>query len=228
MRREVWSAWFWPALPARPCCRLPRGAPMHDVISFGGVVLVWGLVGTAAMLGRHVAGWIRVPAPAIFLIAAAIAANSINAVRTAVDLHIVENVVTLGPHRHPFRRRPAPRAAAIPGGRGPDRLARGAWDLRHDRADRTRLARGLRTRLEILCGPRRRAGANGSRGRLRRARRQTAKGPDVGDPRRRVGIQRSGRHRTVARLRAARNPQTRVDRSGVRKLCDRDGGRVRP
>ena len=68
---------------------------MHDVTSFGGVVLVWGLVGTAALLGRHVARWIRVPAPAVFLLAAALAANFIKSVRTAVDLHLVENVVTL-------------------------------------------------------------------------------------------------------------------------------------
>ena len=67
---------------------------MHDVTSFGGVVLVWGLVGTAALLGRHVARWIRIPAPAVFLVVAAVAANSIKAVRTAVDLHLVENVVT--------------------------------------------------------------------------------------------------------------------------------------
>ncbi|HZV26704.1 MAG TPA: cation:proton antiporter [Acidothermaceae bacterium] len=68
---------------------------MHDVTSFGGAVLVWGLVGTAALFGRHVARWIKIPAPAVFLLAAAIAANSIKAVRTAVDLHLVENVVTL-------------------------------------------------------------------------------------------------------------------------------------
>jgi cell volume regulation protein A len=68
---------------------------MHDVTSFGGVVLVWGLVGTAALLGRQVASWIRIPAPAVFLLAAAVAANSVKSVRTAVDLHVVENVVTL-------------------------------------------------------------------------------------------------------------------------------------
>ena len=68
---------------------------MHDVTSFGGVVLVWGLIGTAALLVRHVTRWIKVPAPAVFLLAAAVAATSIKAVRTAVDLHVVENVVTL-------------------------------------------------------------------------------------------------------------------------------------
>jgi cell volume regulation protein A len=68
---------------------------VHDVQSFGGVVLVWGLVGTAALLGRDLARWLRIPAPAIFLIAAAIAASNIKAVRDAVGLHVVENVVTL-------------------------------------------------------------------------------------------------------------------------------------
>jgi potassium/hydrogen antiporter len=68
---------------------------VHDVTSFGGVVLVWGLVGTAALLGRQVARWIRIPAPAVFLVAAAVAAYLIKAVGTAVDLHVVEDVVTL-------------------------------------------------------------------------------------------------------------------------------------
>ena len=68
---------------------------MHDVTSFGGVVLVWGLVGTAALLARRVARWIGVPAPAVFLLAAAVAADSIKSLRTAIDLHVVENVVTL-------------------------------------------------------------------------------------------------------------------------------------
>ncbi len=68
---------------------------MHDVTSFGGAVLVWGLVGTAALLARRVARWVGIPAPAVFLLAAAVAANYIKALRTAVDLHVVENVVTL-------------------------------------------------------------------------------------------------------------------------------------
>jgi cell volume regulation protein A len=68
---------------------------VHDVTSFGGAVLVWGLVGTAALLARRVARWVGIPAPAVFLVAAAVAANSIKALRTAVDLHVVENVVTL-------------------------------------------------------------------------------------------------------------------------------------
>src|SRR5665213_1070634 len=68
---------------------------MHDVTSFGGVVLVWGLIGTAALLARRVARWVGIPAPAVFLVAAAVAANSIKALRTAVTLHTVENVVTL-------------------------------------------------------------------------------------------------------------------------------------
>jgi potassium/hydrogen antiporter len=68
---------------------------VHDVQSFGGVVLVWGLVGTAALLGRDLARLLHIPAPAIFLVAASIAASNIKAVRDAVGLHVVENVVTL-------------------------------------------------------------------------------------------------------------------------------------
>ncbi len=68
---------------------------MRDVTSFGGAVLVWGLVGTAALLARRVARWVGIPAPAVFLLAAAVAANYIKSLRTAVDLHVVENVVTL-------------------------------------------------------------------------------------------------------------------------------------
>jgi potassium/hydrogen antiporter len=68
---------------------------VHDVQSFGGVVLVWGLVGAAALIGRDLARWLRIPAPAIFLIAAALASTNMKAVRDAVGLHVVEDVVTL-------------------------------------------------------------------------------------------------------------------------------------
>jgi cell volume regulation protein A len=68
---------------------------VHDVQSFGGIVLVWGLVGSAALLGHQLARLLHVPAPAIFLIAAAIISTYVKAVRQAVDLHLVENVVTV-------------------------------------------------------------------------------------------------------------------------------------
>ncbi len=178
---------------------------MHDVTSFGGVVLVWGLVGTAALLARRVARWIGIPAPAVFLIAAAVAANSIKALRTAVDLHVVENVVTVGPDRHPFRRRTASGTTAVPRGRGADRRPRRARDLRHDGTDRGRLTHHLRSRLEILRRPRGRVGTDRSRGRLRGPCEQGTDRADGGDPRGRVGIQRPGRHCTAAWVRATRH-----------------------
>lgn len=68
---------------------------MHDVQSFGVAVLVWGLVGMAALLGHRLARLIRVPAPAIFLIVAAILASEIKAVRDTVDLRLVVDLVTV-------------------------------------------------------------------------------------------------------------------------------------
>lgn len=68
---------------------------MHDVQAFGLAVLVWGLVVSAALLGHRLARLIRVPAAAIFLIVAAIVADRIEPVRTAVSLRVVEDLVTL-------------------------------------------------------------------------------------------------------------------------------------
>jgi cell volume regulation protein A len=68
---------------------------MHDVQSFGSVVLAWGLVGTAALLAHAIAKVIRIPAPALFLIGAAVASTYVKAVREALDLHQAENIVTL-------------------------------------------------------------------------------------------------------------------------------------
>ncbi len=68
---------------------------MHDVESFGRVVLAWGLVGAAALVAQQLARRIRVPAAALVLVVAAVAATYLKAVRDAVTLHTVENVVTL-------------------------------------------------------------------------------------------------------------------------------------
>ena len=68
---------------------------MHDVDSFGAAVAVWGLVGGAALLGHRLAARLRIPAPAVFLVVAAILASEIKAVRDAVDLRTVVNLVTL-------------------------------------------------------------------------------------------------------------------------------------
>ena len=68
---------------------------MHDVQSFGFAVLVWGLVGSAALLGHRLARRLRVPAPLIFLVAAAVLSSTLKPVRDAVDLKVVVNVVTV-------------------------------------------------------------------------------------------------------------------------------------
>jgi len=68
---------------------------VHDVESFGLAVLVWGLVGTAALLGHRLARVLRVPAPAVFLLVAAVLASEIKAVREAVDLTTVVDLVTV-------------------------------------------------------------------------------------------------------------------------------------
>lgn len=68
---------------------------MHDVESFGLAILVWGVVGSAAMLGHRLARVLRVPAPAIFLVAAAILATGVRAIRDAVDLRTVVQLVTV-------------------------------------------------------------------------------------------------------------------------------------
>jgi len=68
---------------------------VHDVQSFGVAVLIWGLVGMAALLGHRVARLLRIPAPAIFLLVAAVLASEIKAVRDAVGLTLVVDLVTV-------------------------------------------------------------------------------------------------------------------------------------
>ena len=121
---------------------------MHDVTSFGGVVLVWGLVGTAALLARRVARWIGIPAPAVFLLAAAVAANSIKSASHRGRPARGRERGDAGPDRHSFRRRAASRTTAIPCRRGADRRPRSARHLRHDGTDRGRLPH----RSSVLTG----------------------------------------------------------------------------
>lgn len=68
---------------------------MHDVQSFGFAVLIWGLVGSAALLGHRLARRLRVPAPLVFLVVAAVLSSTLKPVRDAVDLKVVVNVVTV-------------------------------------------------------------------------------------------------------------------------------------
>jgi potassium/hydrogen antiporter len=68
---------------------------VHDVQSFGVAVLVWGLVGSAALLGTRVARLLRIPAPAVFLVVAAVLASEVKTVRHAIDLRAVVDLVTV-------------------------------------------------------------------------------------------------------------------------------------
>jgi cell volume regulation protein A len=71
------------------------GSALHEVLSFGIAVLMSGVVITVGLLGRRVARFAHVPAPAIFLVAAAVVAALSSAVRHTVDLRMVVDVVTL-------------------------------------------------------------------------------------------------------------------------------------
>jgi cell volume regulation protein A len=68
---------------------------VHVVQSFGVAVLIWGLVGMAALLGHRLARLLRIPAPAIFLLVAAVLASEIKAVRDTVGLTLVVDLVTV-------------------------------------------------------------------------------------------------------------------------------------
>src|SRR5262249_21305555 len=61
---------------------------------FGAVVLVIGLVGMAAVLSNRLSAKIRVPAPAFFLVAAAVAAE-IRPAAAVLPVATVQHVVTL-------------------------------------------------------------------------------------------------------------------------------------
>jgi potassium/hydrogen antiporter len=68
---------------------------VHAVEHFGLDVLVWGVVGVAALFAHRLARLIRIPAPAIFLVAAAAIASEVKPVRDAVQLPTVVDMVTI-------------------------------------------------------------------------------------------------------------------------------------
>jgi cell volume regulation protein A len=61
---------------------------------FGVVILVMGLVGTAAVLSNRLSARIRVPAPAFFLVAAAVAAE-LRPHAVQLPVSTVQHVVTI-------------------------------------------------------------------------------------------------------------------------------------
>src|SRR5215831_10378138 len=67
---------------------------MGDVTRYGLVLLVVALAFLVAILSSRVSAWLRVPAPAIFLIGAAIASNLVP-VLGHVPNHTVQRLVTV-------------------------------------------------------------------------------------------------------------------------------------
>lgn len=67
---------------------------MSDVVPFGGAVALMALVGVAAVYSNHVTEWIPIPAPAIFLVAAAAAAQLFSSLDVP-STRTVQRVVTV-------------------------------------------------------------------------------------------------------------------------------------
>jgi potassium/hydrogen antiporter len=67
---------------------------VSDVVPFGLIITVISVAGLLAVVSNHVSGWIRVPAPAIFLVAAAVASDLAPS-WGAVPIVTVQRVVTV-------------------------------------------------------------------------------------------------------------------------------------
>lgn len=68
---------------------------MSDVARFGLLVLVVALVAAAAVLSNRLTARLRVPAPAVFLVGAALASTYVPGLRDALSFHIVQRIVTV-------------------------------------------------------------------------------------------------------------------------------------
>jgi cell volume regulation protein A len=88
-----WSAVCREGWSASAAARLPE-VPVTDVAGFGLAILVVSAAGLLAVLSNRLSEHIRVPAPAIFLIAAALAANLVPALGR-VPVVTVQRVVTV-------------------------------------------------------------------------------------------------------------------------------------
>src|SRR5215204_6083962 len=67
---------------------------MGDAQTFGLILLVVGLAGTAAVLSNRLSAAVRVPAPALFLVGAAVAADLVPSLGT-LSIQTVERIVTV-------------------------------------------------------------------------------------------------------------------------------------
>jgi potassium/hydrogen antiporter len=66
---------------------------VHDIDTFGAAILVVSLALLAALLSAKVSGWLSIPAPAVFLVAAALASDLFPALN--VSIKTVERVATV-------------------------------------------------------------------------------------------------------------------------------------
>ena len=99
VRREGWSAIDEPCLGRPPCdaphvCRNPAVPIVDDVVGFGAIIAVISVAGLLAVWSNRLSERIRVPAPAIFLIVAAVASDLLPALGRT-PMITVQRVVTV-------------------------------------------------------------------------------------------------------------------------------------
>src|ERR1700743_3013941 len=78
----------------RRCCLRERTRPVNETESYGLTILIVGLVGTAAALSNRASERLRIPAPAFFLVFAAVASDLFPSLGRLSD-GIVQRVVTV-------------------------------------------------------------------------------------------------------------------------------------
>ena len=135
---------------------------MPDSESFGLAILAAGLVGVVAVLSSRASERLRIPAPAFFLIGAALASDIWPALGH-LSFGAMEQIVQHRAGDHPVRRRDAHRVEAVQvRGRGGD-LDRDRRHPGHRRGGSAGRARGVLVRLAGLAADRDRAGPHRSR-----------------------------------------------------------------
>src|SRR5664279_5507206 len=75
-------------------CLLPSSAAVSDVVPFGLIIAVVGVAGLLAVWSNRLSGRSRVPAPAVFLVAAAVASDLVPQLGR-VPVLTVQRVVTV-------------------------------------------------------------------------------------------------------------------------------------
>ena len=199
---------------------------MHDVVPFALVVVVAALALLAAVGSSRISEWVRIPTPAIFLVAASVCADlfpdlgslSIRADQRIVTVALVLILFDGGMHIGLARFRPGRRRRGV---------ARGRRHLRHRRRAGRAGPRALRLRLAGRPARRHRARPDRPGRRLLGARPPRGRRPDRHPARGRVRRQRPGRHRADAR--DPRHQRRRLGRGRPRgrRVRAADGARHR-